>query len=214
MPLGPHARPTRSRSFIADALAVGGATGLGQLLLLASAPLLSRLYSPEEVGRYGLFLTVLMLATTAANLKFEFAIPSVRSDREALSIGLAALVLPFPVALIAGGACAVVWASGVPGFAADDAWVRMLIVPALIINGMFTALRYWHVRRGAFSLIGRAMIAQSAGRARGARRCRIGRPRLGRARDWRTRRSRHGCRQHIAACAFRCARTGWRARRH
>ncbi len=165
MPRGPQARPTRPRSFIADALAIGGATGLGQLLLLASAPLLSRLYSPEEVGRYGLFLTALMLATTAANLKFELAIPSVRSDREALSIGVAALLLPFPVALVAGVACAGAWAFGVPGFAAGDAWVWLLIVPALVVNGVFTALRYWHVRRGAFSLIGRAMIAQSAGRA-------------------------------------------------
>jgi hypothetical protein len=78
---------------------------------------------------------------------------------------LAALVFPFPVALVAGIVCAGAWAFGLPGFATDDAWVWLLIVPALIINGVFTALRYWHVRRSAFSLIGRAMIAQSAGRA-------------------------------------------------
>lgn len=165
MPRGHQTRPTGPKSFIADALAVGGATGLGQLLLLATAPLLSRLYSPEDVGRYGLFLTALMLATTAANLKFELAIPSVRSDREALSVGLAALVLPFPVAFVVGVACAGAWAFGMPGFDAGNAWVWLLIVPALVVNGVFSALRYWHVRRGAFSLIGRAMIAQSAGRA-------------------------------------------------
>lgn len=161
----PGVQSRKPRSFLADTLALGGATGLGQLLLVASAPLLSRLYTPEEVASYGLFLALLMFAATAANLKYELAIPGPLGERQALSITVAATIACIPVALATALAAATTARAGAFGLAAADAPLMALVGPALAVTGAFTALRYWHVRQQRFTLVGRAMLAQSTGRA-------------------------------------------------
>ncbi len=53
----------RGNSFARGAAVLGSGTALGQLILVAFSPVLSRLYTPEAYGVYGLYQTFVGIAT-------------------------------------------------------------------------------------------------------------------------------------------------------
>ena len=54
------------------------AQGFGYLF----APILTRIYTPEEMGELGVFLRVVSFGAAIATLKFENAIPIIKSDKD------------------------------------------------------------------------------------------------------------------------------------
>lgn len=52
--------------------------GFAQGITLLSAPILSRLYSPENIGQFGFIVTMLVLLLPLASLRYEYAIPLVK----------------------------------------------------------------------------------------------------------------------------------------
>src|SRR5690606_29044430 len=73
-------------------------SGLGLLLPVAAAPLLSRLFSPSEIGSYQAWSLIAVIGGSAATARLEFRIPSARSGRrvnQIVSVGsvVAGLVL-------------------------------------------------------------------------------------------------------------------------
>lgn len=65
-------------------LLAGGA--LAQAVPLLLGPLLTRLYSPQEFGRYHLFIAVAANIAVVACARYEFALPLERNDGEALAL--------------------------------------------------------------------------------------------------------------------------------
>lgn len=73
-------------------LLVSGTAG-SQLLVVASAPIITRLYSPEAFGTLALYLAVLGLVAVNASFRYEMAIPLAESDRDAICLVLISLSL-------------------------------------------------------------------------------------------------------------------------
>jgi O-antigen/teichoic acid export membrane protein len=83
-------------------LITGGS--LAQLLPLALAPLLTRLYSPQQFGLYHLFAAVLANAAVIACARYEFALPMASDDAEARALrSLSLRILAVCVAFSAVG---------------------------------------------------------------------------------------------------------------
>jgi O-antigen/teichoic acid export membrane protein len=53
---------------------------IGQLSIVLATPFLTRLFSPEELGRYQLAFTIGILLQPVVTLRFEFLIPSEKND--------------------------------------------------------------------------------------------------------------------------------------
>ena len=91
-------------------LLAGGA--LAQALPLLLGPWLTRLYRPEDFGRYHLFAAVAANLAVVACARYEFALPLAQGDAEALALRtLCRRVLAAVVALSALGAAAWAWVS-------------------------------------------------------------------------------------------------------
>ncbi len=56
-------------------------TALGQGLVLVSAPLLTRLYTPTDFGVLAVYGSIVSLVAVAASLRYELAIALSRHDR-------------------------------------------------------------------------------------------------------------------------------------
>ena len=92
-------------------LLAGGA--LAQALPLLLGPWLTRLYSPEDFGRYHLFAAVAANLAVVACARYEFALPLAQDDAEACAVRTLCLhVLAGVVTLSALGAAAWAWAAG------------------------------------------------------------------------------------------------------
>src|SRR5450759_5342147 len=150
--------------FVRHVVTLGGGTGVGQLLVAASYPIITRLYGPSTLGIYGMIASFAYVASTALGGKYELAIVSVPCEREATVLTLISLSIAIPVALVAALAMQVFVYKGVLSYALVPRWASILLAPILILTGWFTALRFWCVRQTNFGQVSRALVAQGLGR--------------------------------------------------
>lgn len=141
-----------------------GGTAMGQLILVAATPLLTRLYSPTDMGIFGLFYSFLGVASVAVCWRLEWGVASAVGHREAAKLLLICLILCVPMSAVLAAALAVLIAADVLGFGLLPAWSSPLAGLALAATGVFVALRYWHVREQAFRAVSLATVWQAAGR--------------------------------------------------
>ena len=71
---------------------VGGTAG-AQVLLVLAAPLLTRLYSPEDFGLLAVYASLLALIGVISSLRYELAIPLPEDDGEAANVAVLCLIL-------------------------------------------------------------------------------------------------------------------------
>jgi O-antigen/teichoic acid export membrane protein len=150
---------------IREAFALGTGTAIGQAAVVVVSPIWSRLYDPAAFGQYGLVLSFLSAATVAVSLRFEYAIPIALDEGEALELVLLALISSIPVSLLAGAIFLIFSLRGLFGFGALAPLSAIMIVLSVLLSGIFTIFRYWHVRQSDFREIGISLVAQGLARA-------------------------------------------------
>ncbi|MDB4949660.1 MAG: hypothetical protein JWM27_2309 [Gemmatimonadetes bacterium] len=153
--------------FARGAAALAGGTAIGQAIAALSSPLLTRLYTPSDLGRLGIYSAFVSIAGVATSLRYETAIPAARGDREAADLTWASAALSVGVSLVAS---AVLWALvrwDLLGYGALPLWCVPVTALGLLLLSLFTVLRYWFIRRGRFDLISRVMVVQSGARVGG-----------------------------------------------
>ncbi len=155
-------RPGR---FGRQVVTLASGTAVSQLIILASAPLLTRLYSPEAFGIVGAFLSLhaILLFTMCGG--YEFATPIAEDDQTAANLtvlcGAIALAMAATFALV-------IWLAGdwLVALGGDSSWKAYLwlLPPILLAGAWLNAILYWSLREKAYAQISRARIAQSTTR--------------------------------------------------
>ena len=84
-------------------------TGMAQLIVILSSPVLTRLYPPSDYGVYSVAMSIVAVLITIACLRYEFAIPLPGSDVTAANVLVLALATALVMSAIAG---VVLWLTG------------------------------------------------------------------------------------------------------
>ena len=143
------------KSFLRKLFMLASGTIAGQTIVIASSPLLTRLFTPAEFGQFAVFASLIAIAVVAACLRFECAIPIIHDEDEAAAMVLAAAM----VAVAVGAAVALfILLLGDRFVAAVGAealrpWL-WLLPPAVLVWGWGSVLSYWSVRRGTYRING------------------------------------------------------------
>lgn len=139
-----------------------GGTASAQLLLVLAAPLLTRLYTPEDFGLLAVYAGLLALIGVVSSLRYELAIPLSEDDQEAAKVAVLSLLLVvFSMLLTAilvlffGASIAV--ALSVPQLA-DFLW---LLPVGVLLGGAYTVFHYWAIRNKRFSTIAGTKLRQA-----------------------------------------------------
>ena len=153
----PHT-PSWRRGFVASVFALGSGTALAQLLLLAFAPVLTRVYSPAEFAVYALYAAAVSLLAPLAAGRFEWALMLPKENRQAanlfwlsvlLASGTSSLVALLIIGLTLGYSdwlgSTVYWASWIPA--------------GMLALSLWAAVVKWQARECHFKLIARSEIA-------------------------------------------------------
>lgn len=143
-------------------------TALGQVAAFVAAPILSRLYSPDDFGVVGVFLSIATVLGVIAALRLELAIVVPKLDKDAESIVVAALVVVsitvlLTAILVAVAARPISYVLGVPDLA-PLLGVLPLYVGSL---GVFQVFNYWATRIGSFGRLASAHITRGTATAAG-----------------------------------------------
>ena len=154
----------RPSAFLKEVAAIAGGTALGQSLGVLASPLLTRLYGPEEMGLWGLFVSFLGVAAVLSTLRYEMAIVAVKDEDEGLLLTKSSLVVSGATALLCPLAFDLLRRHDLLGFGGFPPWTSFAVAPALAASAGGLVLRYWAVRKGAFGLVGRFTVIQSLSR--------------------------------------------------
>ena len=141
-------------------LAAGGA--IGQLIAVIASPVITRLYSPVDLGTLSVYTSLLSLLAVAVSLRYEQTIPMPALDHEgrnllavALTVSLYVGVLTAVGVALFGNQIAVL--TNCPGLMP---WLWLLPVSVVAV-GAFESLSFWAVRIREFSLIARGRVSQN-----------------------------------------------------
>lgn len=155
----------RSSRFVRNVIVLSGSTAAGQGILALATPIMTRLYTPDAFGRYGIFLSVIGIASVAVTMRYDVAIPGAADDDEALSLVVLALVATIPLSLLLSVLIWLLVHFNALSFGQIGDTGALIAAPALIGFGATSALRYWMIRRQQFQTIATVSIGQGACRA-------------------------------------------------
>lgn len=148
--------------FLYPVLQLTSASVLGQLLILISLPLITRLYEPAAFGLFGVFNAIIGIFLVISSLRFELAIPMASHERNAeqvFSLSIAISIVFAAVALLAVEILSVFFSKSLEIESADD--LIWLIPVALLSGGIFKALNYLYIWRGEYKRISQSKVLQS-----------------------------------------------------
>lgn len=148
--------------FVRSVAVLAGGTALGQTVLVLSAPLLTRVYAPEDFGVLAVYSSILSTLVALSSFRYEAVIPLPESEDTANQVLVMCLVLVFSMSLLCGGAIwvlrdAIATTLKVPPLA-GYLW---LLPVSLAGAGAYQAFNLWAVRGRAFAAIAQTRITQS-----------------------------------------------------
>ena len=141
---------------------LAGGTAGAQLLTILAAPLLTRLYSPEDFGMLAVYASLLALIGVISSFRYELAITLPEDDVEAANLAVLSLLLVLLttvliavlVTLLANPVATVL---GVPAMAGYF-W---LLPVGVLLSGGYTVFNYWCVRNKRFTAIATTRLRQA-----------------------------------------------------
>lgn len=139
---------------------------IGQAILLAVLPIVTRLYEPADFGLFAVFAAILALALVASSFRYELAIPLPRSHGNAFSLLLLALLLN-AVTAVCLAAVVLPWGAELSrALNSPGLEVMLWLLPFSVLGaGTYRALRLWAVRHQDFAGLARTSIAQALANA-------------------------------------------------
>jgi len=155
------ARLLPNNNFARGVSVLVGGTASAQLVVLLAAPLLTRLYSPDDFGVLAVYIGILSLLSVIASLRYELAIPLPEDEREAVALTLLSFLIVLTVAGLAG-ISVLFWGQGltellqVPSLA-DYLW---LLPVGVLFAGSYQIFTYWAVRLKQFPVLAKTKLWQ------------------------------------------------------
>lgn len=139
-----------------------GASVIGQALVAISASIITRLYSPADVGAYSVASSMLSVLIVVTCLRYEWAIPLPDDDVNAANVFALCIVVAIAASLTVG---VVLWFAGTAiltrlGAPALGPWAWLIAVGQLGA-GMVLALVGWAIRTKKFTDIGINRLTQN-----------------------------------------------------
>ncbi|MDH3645600.1 MAG: lipopolysaccharide biosynthesis protein [Gammaproteobacteria bacterium] len=134
----------------------------GQVIAVAAAPVITRLYTPEQFAILALYSATVAIIVRVGCLCYERSIMLPSDNRDAVAAAsLSFLILICTCLLLA--ALAIPFRESIAGIVGNDEfaqWVPMVIVGALLI-GSGNIARFWAMRQKRFGLISMAHVSNA-----------------------------------------------------
>jgi O-antigen/teichoic acid export membrane protein len=136
-------------------------TTIAQAMPIAISPILTRLYSPEDFGVFGLYMAIASIASVFVSGRYELAIMLPKSDDDALNIVFLSLTLSSVISavmllLITLFDYKIAKLLGSPGIRK----ILYLLPVSIFLMGAYQAINYWANRKGLFKATALSRVSQ------------------------------------------------------
>jgi O-antigen/teichoic acid export membrane protein len=145
-------------------LSIAGGTAIAQAITVLTAPILTRLYTPEQMGVWGLFLSFVGVASIAATLRYDLAIVAANSDADANALTKSCLILTAACAPVSALVLEALRRAGSFHYSDLPGWAPACAAIAVFGSACGSTLRFYAARLSAFTLVGRFTVLQAVAR--------------------------------------------------
>lgn len=147
-------KKSASGSFLSHLIEMVSGNALAQVILMASSPILTRLFLPEAFGIAATFLAIVAVLSIGACLRYELAIVIPKRDEEAATLFNGCLLLSILSGLICLCLIATILLLGKMPPLLQSLGTYIWLVPAAVcLYGFHQAINYWNVRRKRFRIV-------------------------------------------------------------
>ncbi len=137
-------------------------TTFAQAMGIVVAPLLTRLYSPEDFGTVAYFVSILGIFSVVANGRYELAIVLPENDEDSANLLTISIVSAAVISVVAVILVALFRVELANSLNAPQLQNLLWIFPiSLLLTGVFQPLSYWCVRRNQFKRLSLRTVSQS-----------------------------------------------------
>ncbi len=156
------------RSFARSVLTVAGGTAIGQGVLVAASPVLTRLYGPQEFGTLAAYMAIVAVVGGIGSLRYELAVVMADDEEQAAGVVGLCLLLVALTTLVTGvvlgvGSDAIAGWVSAPQLA-SSMWIVALGTGVLGVQQVLTA---WSSRASAYRTLGLAKAGDGVTKAVG-----------------------------------------------
>ncbi|WP_317037466.1 lipopolysaccharide biosynthesis protein [Nodosilinea sp. E11] len=137
-------------------------SGTARLISLASIPILTRIYSPEDFGVLSVFTALLQILIPLATLHYLMAIPLPRHDQTAFALLSLCTILSTTLSVLIG---IILFVFGLPILETFSLEVlapwRWIIGPGMLGASSYQLLTMWATRKRSYRIIAKTQLFQS-----------------------------------------------------
>lgn len=149
--------------FARNVLTVMSGTTIAQAIPVAISPILTRLYTPADLGVMALYVSLIAIAVVVVTGRYELAILMPSREREAFDLLLIAVTLAAVICAL--GYLVVALARSqlsdrVGAVASLGGWLFVLPVSVLLM-GLYQSLGYWNNRSRRYKQLAASRVGQS-----------------------------------------------------
>ncbi len=153
-----------TRSFRTNVLTLMGGTAVAQAIPLLAAPMLTRLYTPEQFGALALLLAVANPLSLLVCGRYEQTVVLPRDDGKAAVLVRLSLLLAVCVSLVLAMAIGVFGDQLAATSGGATAWLPWVLSPLLFfLMGAFQPVNNWLIRKQAFRAMSANKVMQTGG---------------------------------------------------
>jgi O-antigen/teichoic acid export membrane protein len=149
--------------FVRNVLLLMGGSLIAQVISMGSAPILTRLFTPENFGVLGLFMAIVNIGSQVGSLCYERAIVLPKKDEEAVNVFSFSLLLLSTITVIVFLAILAFHNQILILFKKVDFGIWIWFIPlGLFLNSLFLNMKFWYIRQKRYKVISWANIAEAA----------------------------------------------------
>ncbi|GAF65022.1 hypothetical protein BTS2_1919 [Bacillus sp. TS-2] len=135
---------------------------LGQILILATSPLLTRLYAPEDFGLLATYTSILGLFLVIMSLCYEKAIPIAINDNKAINLLALSFLILSLITLLFTVLILKIDITLLEKFNLHQLYNYLWLLPfSLFGAGVYQILNYWAIRKSEYKNIAKTKVTQS-----------------------------------------------------
>lgn len=152
-----------SEGFAKNVITLMSGTTLAQILSIIASPFLTRMYSPEEFGVFGIYIAVISLFSVVVCGKYEMAIVLPEKDKDAINILILSVGIASIVSLILMFALLIIPSSLLRAINISQNLISYIwVIPiSVLLTGLFQSLNKWAIRKKTFKIIALAQVNKS-----------------------------------------------------
>lgn len=139
-------------------------TALAQALPIAIAPILTRMYSPEDFGLLALFLAMFAILSTIATGRYEMAVMAPVHESEAQSMVFLSVLVAFGVFVLTG-VPVLLFSKEIAIFLGNESieiWLYFLPI-IVFASGVYQSIDYWLNRQKKYRRMAENKLLQAGG---------------------------------------------------